>query len=126
MRERNKREIVPYLKEKEWYGEFVALANKYNTNKAYVRSVLNGEKYEHTIISAFPFKDLDAEEKEKWINRHYELYNWFLGLPEGIFNPDPKGKAFGERVKKNTKKYKRKERRLLRALKAMDDKNIQK
>ena len=123
---KSKSEIVPYLKKKEWYGEFVTLTKKYNTNKAYVRSVLNGEKYEHTIISAFPFKDLDAEEKEKWINRHYDFFNWYKDIPEGIYNPDPKGKAFGERVEKKMKKYKRKERRHLRALKARDDKNIQK
>lgn len=77
---RGKDEILGYLSSQSWYPRFMELMNKYQSSEAYKQSILAGNKREHTLLSAFPFKELSEEEKIEWIERHNEFFFWFRGM----------------------------------------------
>lgn len=77
---RGKDEILGYLSSQSWFPRFMELMNKYQSSEAYKQSILAGNKREYTLLSAFPFKELDEEEKIEWIERHNEFFFWFRGM----------------------------------------------
>lgn len=77
---RGKNEILGYLSSQSWFPRFMELMNKYQSSEAYKQSILAGNKREHTLLSAFPFKELSEEEKIEWIERHNEFFFWFRGM----------------------------------------------
>lgn len=77
---RGKDEILGYLSSQSWFPRFMELLNKYQSSEAYKQSILAGNKREHTLLSAFPFKELSEEEKIEWIERHNEFFYWFRGM----------------------------------------------
>lgn len=77
---RGKDEILGYLSSQSWFPRFMELMNKYQSSEAYKQSILAGNKREHTLLSAFPFKELSEEEKIEWIERHNEFFFWFRGM----------------------------------------------
>lgn len=77
---RQKSEIHGYLSSQSWYPRYLELLNKYQDSEAYKESILAGNKREYTLLSSFPFKELDEEEKIEWIERHNEFFFWFRGM----------------------------------------------
>lgn len=77
---RQKSEIYGYLSSQSWYPRYLELLNKYQDSEAYKESILAGNKREYTLLSSFPFKELDEEEKIEWIERHNEFFFWFRGM----------------------------------------------
>lgn len=77
---RQKSEIHGYLSSQSWYPRYLELLNKYQNSEAYKESILAGNKREYTLLSSFPFKELDEEEKIEWIERHNEFFFWFRGM----------------------------------------------
>lgn len=77
---RKKEEIIGYLSSQSWYPRFMELMNKYQDSEAYKESILAGNKREYTLLSAFPFKELDEKEKIEWIERHNAFFLWFRNM----------------------------------------------
>ena len=77
---RKKEEIIGYLSSQSWYPRYLELLNKYQDSKAYKESILAGNKREYTLLSSFPFKELDEEEKIEWIERHNAFFLWFRNM----------------------------------------------
>ena len=77
---RKKEEIIGYLSSQSWFPRFMELMNKYQDSEAYKESILAGNKREYTLLSAFPFKELDEEEKIEWIERHNAFFLWFRNM----------------------------------------------
>lgn len=77
---RKKEEVIGYLSSQSWFPRFMELLNKYQDSEAYKESILAGNKREYTLLSAFPFKELDEEEKIEWIERHNAFFLWFRNM----------------------------------------------
>ena len=77
---RKKEEIIGYLSSQSWYPRYLELLNKYQDSEAYKESILAGNKREYTLLSSFPFKELDEEEKIEWIERHNAFFLWFRNM----------------------------------------------
>ena len=77
---RKKEEVIGYLSSQSWYPRYLELLNKYQDSEAYKQSILAGNKREYTLLSAFPFKELDEEEKIEWIERHNAFFLWFRNM----------------------------------------------
>lgn len=133
---RKKEEIIGYLSSQSWFPRFMELMNKYQDSEAYKQSILAGNKREYTLLSAFPFKELDEEEKIEWIERHNAFFLWFRNMTmsslsyKNDFNKAQKARE--ERAITLRKRIERRERRASQnkghrsALKSKDDKSIQK
>ena len=77
---RKKEEVIGYLSSQSWYPRYLELLNKYQDSEAYKESILAGNKREYTLLSSFPFKELDEEEKIEWIERHNAFFLWFRNM----------------------------------------------
>lgn len=133
---RKKEEIIGYLSSQSWFPRFMELMNKYQDSEAYKQSILAGNKREYTLLSAFPFKELDEEEKIEWIERHNAFFLWFRNMTmsslsyKNDFNKAQKARE--ERAINLRKRIERRERRASQnkghrsAIKSKDDKSIQK
>ena len=77
---RKKEEVIGYLSSQSWYPRYMELLNKYQDSEAYKESILAGNKREYTLLSSFPFKELDEEEKIEWIERHNAFFLWFRNM----------------------------------------------
>lgn len=77
---RKKEEIIGYLSSQSWYPRYLELLNKYQDSEAYKESILAGNKREYTLLSSFPFKELDEKEKIEWIERHNAFFLWFRNM----------------------------------------------
>ncbi len=80
---RKKEEVIGYLSSQSWYPRYLELLNKYQDSEAYKESILAGNKREYTLLSSFPFKELDEKEKIEWIERHNAFYLWFKNMTIG-------------------------------------------
>lgn len=133
---RKKEEIIGYLSSQSWFPRYMELMNKYQDSEAYKQSILAGNKREYTLLSAFPFKELDEEEKIEWIERHNAFYLWYKNMTmsslsyKNDFNKAQKARE--ERAITLRKRIERRERRAIQnkghrsAIKNKDDKSIQK
>lgn len=133
---RKKEEIIGYLSSQSWFPRYMELMNKYQDSEAYKQSILAGNKREYTLLSAFPFKELDEEEKIEWIERHNAFFLWFRNMTmsslsyKNDFNKAQKARE--ERAINLRKRIERRERRASQnkghrsAIKNKDDKSIQK
>lgn len=77
---RKKEEVIGYLSSQSWFPRYLELLNKYQNSEAYKESILAGNKREYTLLSSFPFKELDEEEKIEWIERHNAFFLWFRNM----------------------------------------------
>ena len=77
---RKKEEVIGYLSSQSWYPRYLELLNKYQDSEAYKESILAGNKREYTLLSSFPFKELDEKEKIEWIERHNAFFLWFRNM----------------------------------------------
>ena len=73
---RKKEEVIGYLSSQSWYPRYLELLNKYQDSEAYKESILAGNKREYTLLSSFPFKEVNEKEKIEWIERHNAFYLW--------------------------------------------------
>lgn len=131
---RKKEEIIGYLSSQSWFPRFMELMNKYQDSEAYKQSILAGNKREYTLLSAFPFKELDEEEKIEWIERHNAFFLWFRNMTmsslsyKNDFNKAQNARE--ERAITLRKRIERRERRASQnkghrsAIKSKDDKSI--
>ena len=77
---RKKEEVIGYLSSQSWYPRYLELLNKYQDSEAYKESILAGNKREYTLLSSFPFKELNEKEKIEWIERHNAFYLWYKNM----------------------------------------------
>ena len=77
---RKKEEVIGYLSSQSWYPRYLELLNKYQDSEAYKESILAGNKREYTLLSSFPFKELNEMEKIEWIERHNAFYLWYKNM----------------------------------------------
>lgn len=80
---RKKEEVIGYLSSQSWFPRYMELLNKYQDSEAYKESILAGNKREYTLLSSFPFKELDEKEKIEWIERHNAFYLWYKNMTIG-------------------------------------------
>lgn len=133
---RKKAEVIGYLSSQSWYPRYLELLNKYQDSEAYKESILAGNKREYTLLSSFPFKELDEKEKIEWIERHNEFYLWYKNMTISSLcyksGFDKAKKATEDRAITLRKRIERRERRAsqnkgqMSAIKNKDNKNIQK
>ncbi len=97
---RKKEEVIGYLSSQSWFPRFMELMNKYQDSEAYKQSILAGNKREHTLLSAFPFKELSEKEKLEWIERHNEFFFWYRGMRGKSTSHKAHGEQEAERATK--------------------------
>ena len=115
---RKKEEVIGYLSSQSWFPRYMELLNKYQDSEEYKESILAGNKREYTLLSAFPFKELDEEEKIEWIERHNAFFLWFRNMTMSSLSYkndfDKAQKAREERAIILRKRIERRERNRMR------------
>lgn len=70
-------DVARYIASQPWYDRFCELLCQYQKNPKFRENLLRGIKREHTMLYAFPFKELSKEEREFWINEHQKFFMWY-------------------------------------------------
>lgn len=99
-------DIVKYLQAQEWYMEWKKMVRKYNHNANLTRNIINGVRGRWTMVEAFPFADLEEEEKKKWIERSRAFQKWYCGA-----KPEPTEKEKKKEIRRLTRKIKAREKK---------------